>query len=140
MTAGLMSAAKAAVDAISAAANTEESFRKLTTGHAILPLTRGRRIAFCVRRYICRIRGETFDRQDFLTDWSVIVPAGARVKQPWSRTRQNQRRPKWRRQSKSTETLSSLAMRAIASPISGAIEMTRMFLATRTASVGGSCR
>ena len=39
-------------------------------------------------------------------------------------------------QSKRTETLSSLAMRAIASPISGAIEMTRMLRATRTASVG----
>src|SRR5579863_1517607 len=39
-------------------------------------------------------------------------------------------------QSNRTETLSSLAMRAIASPINGAIEMTRMFRATRTASVG----
>ncbi len=34
------------------------------------------------------------------------------------------------------ETLSSLAVRAMASPISGAMVMTRMFLATRMASVG----
>ena len=39
-------------------------------------------------------------------------------------------------QSNRTETLSSLAMRAIASPISGAIEMTRILCATLTASVG----
>ena len=39
-------------------------------------------------------------------------------------------------QSNRLETLSSLAVRAIASAISGAIEMTRMLLATRTASVG----
>ena len=36
----------------------------------------------------------------------------------------------------SEETLSSLAMRAIASPIRGAIEITRMLRATLTASVG----
>ena len=39
-------------------------------------------------------------------------------------------------QSKRLETLSSLAMRAMASPISGAIETTRMFFETRMASVG----
>ncbi len=33
------------------------------------------------------------------------------------------------------DTLSSLAVLSIASPISGAIETTRMFFATRTASV-----
>ena len=40
------------------------------------------------------------------------------------------------RQLNSEETLSSLAMRPIASPIRGAIEITRMLRATRTASVG----
>src|SRR5271166_4236818 len=44
------------------------------------------------------------------------------------------RRP--RPQLNSDETLSSLAMRPIASPIRGAIEMTRMLRATLTASVG----
>ena len=39
-------------------------------------------------------------------------------------------------QSNRLDTLSSLAVRAIASPIRGAIEMTRMFCDTRTASVG----
>jgi hypothetical protein len=92
-------------------------------------------------RGLPREPNETFSPASLAAHWAR--PSGCRGRKLGGRTFGRAQRPfilkhvpcQFEAQSKRLDTLSSLAIRAIASPIKGAIETTLILLETRTASV-----